>query len=106
MDYRGGDALMYADEAVTMWGAGDDDTLQQVSRAPDWTSATCASVGGDAWFPGPHGEGSFHAKLICSACPIRAACLEYANVNEIREGIWGGLAYAERLDVKFGRVAA
>lgn len=36
------------------------------------------------------------AKSICSVCPVRAACLEYAM--QIREpyGIWGGLTEAER----------
>ncbi len=36
------------------------------------------------------------AKSICSVCPVKAQCVEYAM--EIREpyGIWGGLTESER----------
>jgi WhiB family redox-sensing transcriptional regulator len=39
------------------------------------------------------------AKSICSVCPVKGPCLEYAM--QIREpyGIWGGLTEAERHQV-------
>lgn len=36
------------------------------------------------------------AKQVCSACGIRALCLETALANKEPEGVWGGLSAAER----------
>lgn len=36
------------------------------------------------------------AKAVCSACPVRRECLEYADLNNETEGIWGGLTPQER----------
>lgn len=40
-----------------------------------------------------------HARLICSTCPVRQACLEYALEVEEPYGIWGGLDEKERAKV-------
>ena len=39
------------------------------------------------------------AKTICSHCPVRAACLQFALRQGEDEGIWGGLTAAERREV-------
>lgn len=36
------------------------------------------------------------AKEICSHCPIRLLCLEYALESKERHGIWGGMSVPER----------
>lgn len=36
------------------------------------------------------------AKALCLRCPVRAECLQYADDNDEREGIWGGLTPQER----------
>lgn len=36
------------------------------------------------------------AKQICSTCPVRKSCLEYALGIKEPHGIWGGLNEAER----------
>jgi WhiB family redox-sensing transcriptional regulator len=36
------------------------------------------------------------AKRICSECPVREACLDYALRMREPEGIWGGLTADER----------
>ena len=36
------------------------------------------------------------AKALCATCPVRVECLEYADDNDEREGIWGGLTPTER----------
>ena len=36
------------------------------------------------------------AKRICAACPVEAACLEYALRIREPHGIWGGLNEAQR----------
>lgn len=62
----------------------------------------CASstVEPDTWFGEP-GEPDYHqkakvAKRICSACPIKDLCLQYAIDNNERFGIWGGMTMRER----------
>ena len=32
------------------------------------------------------------AKAICSTCPVQDACYDYADKNDIYDGIWGGYA--------------
>ena len=36
------------------------------------------------------------AKSICSTCPVRQPCLEYAMKIREPHGIWGGLSEGER----------
>ena len=58
-----------------------------------------ACVGKDAeLFFGPDGERpqdqeirEAKAAAVCTRCPVRAQCLEYALANSIKHGIWGGL---------------
>jgi WhiB family redox-sensing transcriptional regulator len=33
---------------------------------------------------------------MCSTCPVRSECLEYAIAAEERWGVWGGLTAPER----------
>lgn len=61
----------------------------------DW--ASCAEVGGDAWFPEKGGNAT-RAKAICRSCPVQAECLDYAEANNILSGVWGGLSETERFD--------
>lgn len=38
---------------------------------------------------------------VCQkACPVRDACLEWALVNDMTDGIWGGLTPRERQHLK------
>lgn len=41
-------------------------------------------------------QGEARAKALCATCPVRRECLEYANDNDEREGIWGGMTTTER----------
>ena len=36
------------------------------------------------------------AKMICSTCPVKKQCLDFAISNNIEEGIFGGLTFDER----------
>jgi WhiB family redox-sensing transcriptional regulator len=63
---------------------------------PEWmTDAACAQVGMDLFFP-ERNEGAA-AKAVCSECPVRDACLEYAIANDEQYGVWGGMSTSARV---------
>jgi WhiB family redox-sensing transcriptional regulator len=62
----------------------------------DWRdSALCAQTDPELWFPEP-GVNATTAKLICSWCPVREACLAEALDRNEQDGVWGGLSPEER----------
>lgn len=68
-----------------------DDTTWMVEAA-------CAGHNPDLWFspgPGPSPDRS-RAIAICTRCPVREECLEYALQHQIDEGVWGGVGSRER----------
>lgn len=84
-------------DALSLWEAaaglystdGDDGELA-------WQAdALCAQTDPEAFFP-EKGGSTRDAKRVCSECPVRDACLEYAMENDERFGIWGGLSERER----------
>lgn len=66
-------------------------------RDLDWLKhAICANVHPDT-FTGPFGPtGVRTAKAICSMCPVRTDCLEFALASDSARGVWGGLTQNER----------
>ena len=57
----------------------------------------CRHVEADIFYPDPDdAETIALAKEICSTCPIRQACLDYAFKTEDRHGIFGGTLPRER----------
>ena len=48
-----------------------------------------------AFFPSD-GVGVERAKKLCVDCPVASKCLEYALVNRIDHGVWGGTSERER----------
>lgn len=67
-------------------------------KPAEWTwmfSAGCRGLNADLFFPGPDADPA-PAKAICSACPVRVACLSFALDQGERFGIWGGLDEKER----------
>lgn len=62
----------------------------------DWADeARCLVAEPDTFFP-EKGGSTREAKRICSGCPVKTECLEYALENDERFGIWGGLSERER----------
>ncbi|MDO5700740.1 MAG: WhiB family transcriptional regulator [Bowdeniella nasicola] len=68
--------------------------------SPAWyEAALCAQTDPEAFFP-EKGGSTRDAKRVCSTCPVRGKCLEYALANDERFGIWGGLSERERRSLK------
>ncbi len=61
--------------------------------------ALCAQTDPEAFFP-EKGESAREAKAVCSACPVREACLEWALANDERFGVFGGMSERERRALK------
>ncbi|ALB04451.1 transcription factor WhiB [Kocuria palustris] len=59
------------------------------------TDALCAQTDPEAFFP-EKGGSTRDAKRVCSACPVRDECLDYAMAHDEKFGIWGGLSERER----------
>ena len=57
--------------------------------------AACRSTDLGVFFP-ERGESAGPARQVCSACPVRQPCLDYAITNRITHGVWGGLTERER----------
>jgi WhiB family transcriptional regulator, redox-sensing transcriptional regulator len=67
----------------------------------DWRSrAACLSADPDLFFPisssGPGRDQVAKAKAICTGCPVRQECLEYALATRQIHGVWGGTSEEER----------
>ena len=59
------------------------------------TEGSCRHYPPAAFFPSD-GVGVDAARKICAECPVRAECLEYALVQRIDHGVWGGSSERER----------
>jgi WhiB family transcriptional regulator, redox-sensing transcriptional regulator len=70
-----------------------------VDETPDeyaWMlRARCRGASPTEFFPSD-GLGVESAQLVCSVCPVRAECLEYALAHRIEHGVWGGASERER----------
>lgn len=74
--------------------------MSRAAPPPEWQDfAACSShPHPEWWFPeGPDSTWmSDEARKICTTCPVRPACLEYALDQEIKHGVWGGTTGRER----------
>jgi WhiB family transcriptional regulator, redox-sensing transcriptional regulator len=67
----------------------------------DWRSrGACSSADPELFFPmssvGPSAEQLNRAKMVCTRCPVRAECLEFALATHQVHGVWGGTSEDER----------
>lgn len=66
----------------------------------DWREfAVCAQTDPEAFFP-EKGQSSREAKRVCSGCPVREHCLQYALRHDVRFGIWGGTTERQRRELR------
>lgn len=57
--------------------------------------ARCRGTNPAEFFPSD-GLGVEAAQRVCAGCGVRVECLEYALVNRIEHGVWGGASERER----------
>jgi len=55
----------------------------------------CRDMDPTVFFPSD-GIGVQAAQRICSECPVKGPCLEYALDNRVDHGVWGGTSERER----------
>jgi WhiB family redox-sensing transcriptional regulator len=70
-----------------------------IEQLPWAAEAKCLNADPDVFFP-EKGGSTREAKRICSECPVRDECLEYALEEDERFGIWGGMSERERRKLK------
>jgi len=62
----------------------------------DWMAeGKCREMDPALFFPSD-GIGVQVAQRICAECPVKTPCLEYALVNRVDHGVWGGTSERER----------
>ncbi len=76
-------------------GESDPTTNARPDDASWMLRARCRGMNPSVFFP-TDGVGFEAARQICLDCPVRAECLEYALVNRIDQGAWGGTSERER----------
>jgi WhiB family redox-sensing transcriptional regulator len=64
-------------------------------ETPWMNDGSCRTHPPEVFFPSD-GVGVTNAQRICSTCPVRQPCLEYALENRIDHGVWGGTSERER----------
>jgi WhiB family redox-sensing transcriptional regulator len=70
----------------------------------DWQAeAVCATADPEAWWP-EKGTSTFPARLICTQCPVRRDCLDFALTHNEDEGVWGGYSSRQRRRLKRGEI--
>lgn len=70
--------------------------MNNSSRSTEWMNeGNCRNFPPAVFFPAD-GAGVDRARLICATCPVVSQCLEYALVEHIDHGVWGGCSERER----------
>lgn len=78
-----------------------DDLLRPTARPSELdVSGACRSQN-PTWFDGESLEAIQNAKKICTACPVRQVCLDWAISNE-PHGVWGETTPKERKKLRGG----
>lgn len=68
--------------------------------------AECAHYAGRVDFFPARGESVRDAKAVCTICPVRNECLEFAMRLKVVHGVWGGLSERERRSLRRERSRA
>ena len=70
--------------------------MSHISTDTRWMSeGNCAEKDPAIFFPSD-GVGVVKAKRICNGCGFQYQCLEYALINRVEHGVWGGASERQR----------
>ena len=70
--------------------------MSHISTDTRWMSeGNCAEKDPAIFFPSD-GVGVEEAKRVCSGCGLQNQCLEYALINRVEHGVWGGASERQR----------
>jgi WhiB family redox-sensing transcriptional regulator len=81
-------------------------TTNRRYTGPDGWAArgACRHSDPELFFPvssaGPSASQVAQAKLVCSGCPVRPECLEFALESGQDFGVWGGASESERRTIR------
>jgi WhiB family redox-sensing transcriptional regulator len=62
--------------------------------------AECVHHVGEVDFFPARGESLRDAKAVCTVCPVKNECLEFALRLKVAHGVWGGLSERERRSLR------
>lgn len=81
--------------------------LQVPGAGEDWRArGNCVDLAPSLFYPGRGDTKSVkEAKAVCAGCEVRETCLEFALINCVRTGIWGGKSERERREMRRQRAA-
>lgn len=83
-------------QAHFSWSDGRDPLVELIGVEAEWMPhGKCRDMDPSFFFPND-GMGVLAAQRVCAECPVRTPCLEYALVNRIDHGVWGGASERER----------
>jgi WhiB family transcriptional regulator, redox-sensing transcriptional regulator len=83
--------------------SGKETTMSDETAADAWMAqGNCTNTPPTVFFP-HDGVGVDHARKVCVGCPVLDTCLEYALVNRIDHGVWGGTSERERKRILYQR---
>lgn len=78
----------------------NDPTESFIYERPAWQAlGACAGIDPELFYP-KRGESTREAKRVCSGCPVKQECLEFAVDNSEKFGIWGGLSERQRREIR------
>ena len=70
--------------------------MSHISADTSWmNTGNCADQHPSIFFPSD-GGGVERAKKLCEGCVSQNPCLEYALVNRVEHGVWGGASERQR----------
>ena len=77
--------------------------MSHISTDTRWMSeGNCAEKDPAIFFPSD-GVGVEKAKRICNGCGFQNQCLEYALINRVEHGVWGGASERQRRRIQKAR---
>lgn len=84
--------------------------LDLLAEGAEWRErAACRGSDPDLFFPEKDQQAQVQveeAKAVCSTCPVRAPCLEYALTAREKQGVWGGTSDNDRRAIRRQRKEA